>query len=105
VPIKRRLLHADIERARVHGVSRRLVGNRPVTESALIRIMCPNLSCQRVLVVPEAARGKVVRCRVCGMNIRIPAAKGKDAPAKGKDAPAKGKDAPAKPSDATKESA
>ena len=57
-------------------------GNLPVTENALIRIMCPNLSCQRVLVVPEAARGKVVRCRMCGMNIRIPAAKGTDAPAK-----------------------
>lgn len=52
-----------------------------MTENSLIRIMCPNLSCQRILVVPEAARGKVVRCRMCGMNIRIPAAKGKDAPA------------------------
>ena len=37
--------------------------------------MCPNLSCQRVLAVPEGARGKVVRCRACGMNIKIPAAK------------------------------
>ena len=49
-----------------------------MTSESLIRIMCPNLSCQRVLAVPEAARGKVVRCRVCGMNIRIPA--GKNAP-------------------------
>ena len=48
---------------------------RPVTASSLIRIMCPNLSCQRVLAVPEGARGKVVRCRVCGMNIKIPASK------------------------------
>ncbi len=46
-----------------------------VTAESLIRIMCPNLSCQRVLAVPEAARGKVVRCRACGMNIRIPASK------------------------------
>ncbi len=46
-----------------------------MTDESLIRIMCPNLSCQRILVVPEGARGKVVRCRVCGMNIRIPAAK------------------------------
>ncbi len=38
----------------------------------LIRIMCPNLSCQRILAVPVGARGKVVRCRVCGMNVRIP---------------------------------
>jgi hypothetical protein len=34
--------------------------------------MCPNLSCQRILAVPVSARGKVVRCRVCGMNVRIP---------------------------------
>ncbi len=48
---------------------------RPVTPSNLIRIMCPNLSCQRILAVPEGARGKVVRCRVCGMNVKIPASK------------------------------
>ena len=41
----------------------------------LIRIMCPNLSCQRILAVPEQARGRIVRCRVCGMNIRIPQGK------------------------------
>jgi len=35
--------------------------------------MCPNLSCRRVLAVPENARGKTVRCRGCGTNIRIPA--------------------------------
>lgn len=39
----------------------------------VIRIMCPNLSCQRVLAVPTSARGKLVRCRGCGSNIRIPA--------------------------------
>lgn len=38
-----------------------------------IRIMCPNISCRRVLAVPENARGKTVRCRGCGTNIRIPA--------------------------------
>jgi hypothetical protein len=43
-----------------------------VSNDNLIRIMCPNLSCQRILAVPEQARGRVVRCRVCGMNIRIP---------------------------------
>ncbi len=41
----------------------------------VVRIMCPNLGCQRVLAVPGAARGKVVRCRGCGSNIRIPVAK------------------------------
>ena len=43
-----------------------------MTAENLIRIMCPNLSCQRILAVPTSARGKVVRCRVCGMNVRIP---------------------------------
>jgi ribosomal protein S27E len=38
----------------------------------LIRIMCPKLGCQRILAVPESARGKLVRCRSCGTNIRIP---------------------------------
>ncbi len=56
--------------------------------------MCPNLSCQRVLAVPEGARGKVVRCRVCGMNIKIPASKaaagaGSDSDTDAKDADAR----------------
>jgi hypothetical protein len=38
-----------------------------------VRIMCPNLTCKKVLVVPVAARGKTVRCRCCGTNIRVPA--------------------------------
>ena len=44
-----------------------------VSDPKVIRIMCPNLSCQRVLAVPDRARGKLVRCRSCGTNIRIPA--------------------------------
>ena len=46
-----------------------------MSNESLIRIMCPNLSCQRILAVPEQARGRIVRCRVCGMNIRIPQAR------------------------------
>lgn len=38
-----------------------------------IKIMCPNLTCGKVLAVPGAARGKVVRCRHCGTTIKIPA--------------------------------
>ena len=38
----------------------------------IIRIMCPNLGCQRILAVPPRAQGRVVRCRGCGTNIRIP---------------------------------
>lgn len=47
------------------------------TES-VIRIMCPNLACKRVLAVPNHARGKLVRCRSCGINIRIPVLKARD---------------------------
>ena len=46
-----------------------------------IRIMCPNLTCRKVLAVPGTARGKTVRCRACGTAIRIPgapASQGKD---------------------------
>ena len=44
-----------------------------MSDPSVIRIMCPNLGCQRVLAVPDHARGKLVRCRSCGTNIRIPA--------------------------------
>ncbi|CAN5771381.1 hypothetical protein BH11PLA1_BH11PLA1_04580 [soil metagenome] len=37
-----------------------------------VRIMCPNLSCRRVLAVPGSARGKLVRCRNCSTNIKVP---------------------------------
>ena len=46
-----------------------------MTAGNLIRIMCPNLSCQRILAVPGTARGKVVRCKACGINIKIPMGK------------------------------
>ncbi|MFN9993759.1 MAG: hypothetical protein ACK54H_10465 [Phycisphaerales bacterium] len=38
----------------------------------VIRIMCPNLTCKKVLAVPQAARGKTIRCRSCSMNIKVP---------------------------------
>lgn len=37
-----------------------------------VRIMCPNLTCRKVLAVPAIARGKTVRCRSCGTSIRVP---------------------------------
>lgn len=40
--------------------------------SQVIRIMCPRLTCRRILAVPSAARGRTVRCRNCGASIRIP---------------------------------
>lgn len=39
---------------------------------APVRIRCPNLTCRKVLAVPQVARGKTVRCRSCGTNIRVP---------------------------------
>lgn len=41
-----------------------------------IRLMCPNLTCRRILTVPFTARGKVVRCPGCGRNVRVPTATG-----------------------------
>ncbi len=46
-----------------------------MVDERVIRIMCPNLVCQRVLSVPDSARGKLVRCGGCGVNIRIPQTK------------------------------
>ncbi len=48
----------------------------------VLRIMCPKLGCQRILAVPTAARGKLVRCRNCGTNIKIPMEKVAEAPPK-----------------------
>ncbi len=37
-----------------------------------IRIMCPSLTCRKILAVPTASRGKNVRCKSCGATIRVP---------------------------------
>jgi len=37
--------------------------------------------CQRILAVPMLARGKLVRCRNCGMTLRIPKKQEPEAPA------------------------
>ena len=47
-------------------------GASPMSESESLRIMCPNLSCRKILAIPPAARGKTVRCRACATNIKIP---------------------------------
>ncbi len=39
---------------------------------SVIRVMCPNLLCRKILGVPPTARGKTVRCKACGTSIRIP---------------------------------
>jgi hypothetical protein len=38
----------------------------------VVRLICPNLKCRKILSVPESARGKKVRCRGCGMRVQIP---------------------------------
>lgn len=38
-----------------------------------VRIMCPNLTCRKILAVPKSARGRTVRCRSCGTSIKVPA--------------------------------
>ena len=40
--------------------------------SETIRIMCPALSCRKILAVPSSSRGKHVRCKNCGATIRVP---------------------------------
>lgn len=40
--------------------------------TSLIRLMCPNLRCRTLLAVPPTARGKNVRCRLCGTRIQVP---------------------------------
>jgi hypothetical protein len=55
-----------------------LTEKRMAASDNVIRIMCPNLTCKRILAVPTAARGKMVRCRGCGINLRIPTAKAAD---------------------------
>jgi hypothetical protein len=37
-----------------------------------IRIMCPALTCRRILAVPASSRGKNVRCKSCVATIRVP---------------------------------
>ncbi len=39
---------------------------------SVVRIMCPNLRCRKVLAVPASTRGKTVRCRSCATTIRVP---------------------------------
>ena len=46
-----------------------------MSDPKMVRIMCPNLTCRKVLSIPDVARGKTVRCKSCGTNIRIPATK------------------------------
>lgn len=64
-----------------------------------LRIMCPSLSCRKVLAVPTSSRGKNVRCKNCGSVIKVPEKQvvAAAAPAKGAESkPAESGAAPAK---------
>ena len=37
-----------------------------------VTIMCPNLRCRKILMIPESMRGSRVRCTYCGMVLRVP---------------------------------
>ena len=49
-----------------------LAGKVAKMDNHIIRIMCPNLRCQRVLGVPGHARGQLIRCRSCCCKILVP---------------------------------
>ena len=44
------------------------------TTSQTFRVKCPNLECQRLLAVPNQARGQLVRCLHCRTNLKVPVA-------------------------------
>jgi hypothetical protein len=41
----------------------------------VIKMMCPNLRCRKLLSVPSRLRGKNVRCAKCGAYVKVPGAK------------------------------
>lgn len=51
--------------------------------TSVIRLICPNLKCRKILTVPATTRGKTVRCRNCGIRINVPSNVGQPAPAGG----------------------
>lgn len=40
-----------------------------------VMMLCPNLKCAKLLRVPQACRGKQVRCHFCNFTFRVPDAK------------------------------
>lgn len=47
-----------------------------MSSDQVVRVLCPNLACKKVLAVPALARGKTVVCRGCNTRIRVPAKPG-----------------------------
>jgi hypothetical protein len=42
------------------------------TAMTVVQLICPNLRCRKILGVPEALRGKAVRCQHCQQVLRVP---------------------------------
>ena len=40
-----------------------------------VQLICPNLRCRKFLSVPDAVRGKLVKCHHCQQMFRVPEAK------------------------------
>lgn len=40
-----------------------------------LTIMCPNLRCRKILMVPTSMRGSRVRCKYCEMTLTVPKAR------------------------------
>ncbi|HEV8290601.1 MAG TPA: MJ0042-type zinc finger domain-containing protein, partial [Tepidisphaeraceae bacterium] len=40
-----------------------------------VQLICPNLKCRKLLVVPEEVRGKMVKCQHCQTQFRVPESK------------------------------
>lgn len=40
-----------------------------------VQMLCPNLSCRKVLSVPDEVRGKTVKCIHCQAVFKVPAGK------------------------------
>ena len=40
-----------------------------------VQLICPNLRCRKFLSVPDAVRGKLVKCQHCQQMFRVPEVK------------------------------
>ncbi|HEV8608200.1 MAG TPA: hypothetical protein VGQ99_22885 [Tepidisphaeraceae bacterium] len=40
-----------------------------------VQLICPNLKCRKLLVVPDEVRGKMVKCQHCQIQFRVPESK------------------------------
>jgi hypothetical protein len=37
-----------------------------------VQVICPSLTCRKILAVPEEVRGKLVKCQHCQTAFRVP---------------------------------